>query len=466
MLIDEEPAQSRLVASYAAREGWRTLLIREPASAVTMLTRRDDNDPGAVCLDLTIAGDDGPIVVAELRSRRPAMPIIVIIRDTEPGKGVEAMRAGATDYLVKPVSPDALVQALRAAIKRQSWGDELALLSEKDRGLSDFDSMVGTTPSFRAALAIAAKAARGSTSLLIEGERGAGKERLLRAIHATSVRAAAPLRIVAAGCNAANSIESMLFGHEKDSFPGAFDQRVGLLQQCDGGIVFIDEVESLSPHVQARLLDFMQRGGVRPIGAQYSYRADVRLMAGSDTPLRERTSAGLFNPELLAALSPVAITLPPLRDRAGDIPALTQMFLVQIAEHSLSRPIGISEEALGLLTAYEWPGNVRQLKSTLFRAAIFCEKDVLEPDDFPSLSGKLEAAEIPKLPVAVPVGNPEVAIYTPDGNLRPLDEIEGDVIRLAIGLYRGRMTEVARRLGIGRSTLYRKLNELGIDNAA
>ena len=466
MLIDEDPAQSRLVASSAAREGWRTLLIREPGSAVTMLTRREDNDPGAVCLDLTVASDDGPVIIAELRSRRPTMPIMVIIDRAQRGKAIEALRAGATDYLVKPVAPDSLIQALRSAALRQSWGDELATLSEKHSVPGDFASMIGTTASFRTAIAAATKVARGSASLLVEGEPGTGKERLLRAVHAAGPRATAPLRIVNAGCNAANAMESVLFGHEKDSFPGAFDQRAGVLQQCDGGTVVIDQIECLSPHVQARLLDFIQRGGVRPIGAQYSYRADVRLMAASDTPLRERVDARQFSADLLAAISATTVTLPPLRERVVDIPDLARHFLAEISTHLLPRGVELGEEMPALLAAYDWPGNVRQLKSALFRAAMFCESDALSPEDFPTLCGKVRDTAAQATAPTQAGGQQGITLYTPDGNLRPLEEIEGDVIRLAIGHYRGRMTEVARRLGIGRSTLYRKLTELGIDNAA
>jgi DNA-binding NtrC family response regulator len=465
MLIDEEPAQSRLVASSAAREGWRTLLIREPGSAITMLTRREDNDPGAVCLDLSIAGDDGPVIIAELRSRRPTMPIIVIVDRSRSGRCIEALRAGATDYLIKPVAPDSLIQALRSAAQRPSWGDELAPLSEKHGVPDDFAAMIGATAAFRTTLATASKAARGTGTLLVEGEPGTGKEALLRAIHAASARAIGPLRFVNAGCNAANAIESVLFGHEKDSFPGAFDQRAGVLQQCDGGTVVIDQIECLSPHVQARLLDFLQRGGVRPIGAQYSYRVDVRLLAASDTPLRERVEARQFNADLLAAISGTRVTLPPLRERMSDIPDLARHFVNEISDYLRPGGVGIDDTVLSLLSEYDWPGNVRQLRSTLFRAGIFCENDVLSPEDFPALSNKLLDSAASAPPSAAGQGQ-GIPLYLPDGNLRPLEEIEGDIIRLAISHYRGRMTEVARRLGIGRSTLYRKLNELGIDNAA
>ena len=172
---------------------------------------------------------------------------------------------------------------------------------------------------------------------------------------------------------------------------------------------------------------------------------------------------GLFLPELYAALAPMTVKLPPLRQRTGDIPALARHFLARIGEQPGLRPLGITDGALALLGAYDWPGNVRQLQAVLFRAAVFCDGDALTADDFPQLSDLLGNGNSQQAPVQEGVG---VMLYTADGNLRPLEEIEADVIRLAIGHYRGRMTEVARRLGIGRSTLYRKLTDLGIGDAA
>jgi DNA-binding NtrC family response regulator len=329
----------------------------------------------------------------------------------------------------------------------------------------DFESMIGAAPNFRKALAVAAKAARGHGHVLIEGESGTGKEILVRAMHAASPRAKLPLRIVNIGGMPANSIESVLFGHEKGAFPGAFDRQIGALQHCDGATLALDEVDRLPLSVQERLLESIQRSDVRPIGARHSFRIDVRIIAASNLPLQDLVAGGHFLPGLLDALAPTKVELPPLRERTGDIPALTRFFLARIGEQPGLRELGITDGALSLLAAYDWPGNVRQLQAVLFRAAVFCDGDALTSEDFPQLLNILGTG-----PSTV-AGNPMqessgVMLYTPDGNLRPLEEIEADVIRLAIGLYRGRMTEVARRLGIGRSTLYRKLTELGIDNAA
>lgn len=464
MLIDDEPAQSRLITALAAREGWRTLVVRDSETAIATLGTRQGMQLGAIILDQWVPGDDACSLIAELRSRRPALPILMLTTSASPLLAVEAMRAGATDYMIKPVAPDRMMQALRMATTREAPRDELQPLTEKMPSTPDFDAMIGAAPTFRAALAVAAKAARGHGPVLIEGESGTGKEMLVRAVQAASPRAKAPFRLLNIGAIPSNSVESALFGHEKGAFPGAFDRHIGVLQHADGGTLALDEIDRLPMHVQQRLLEALQRGDVRPIGARHSFKVDVRLIAASNLPLKDMVAGGHFIPELLAALGHVTVQLPPLRERAGDISALARHFLARIGEQPGLRALGITDSALSLLAAYDWPGNVRQLQAVLFRAAVFCDGDALTADDFPQLSDMLGGEGVSQnANLQESVG---VMLYTPDGNLRPLEEIEADVIRLAIGHYRGRMTEVARRLGIGRSTLYRKLSDLGIDNAA
>jgi DNA-binding NtrC family response regulator len=462
MLVDDEPAQSRLISALTAREGWRTLVVRDAETAIATLGTRQGMQLAAIILDQWVPGDDACQLIAELKERRPALPILMLTTSASPLQAVEAMRAGATDYLVKPVAPDRLMQALRNATERETPKDELTPLTEKMPADLDFDSMIGASPPFRDALAKAAKAARGHTPVLIEGERGTGKEMLVRAMVSASPRTKAAFRIINVRSVPANSIESVLFGHEKNAFPGAFESQAGVLQSCDGGTIVFDEVDRLSPELQERLAEALAKGSVRPIGATHSFKIDIRTIATSNLPLADLVAGGSFHAGLLEALEGTRVVLPPLRERPGDIGALSRHFLTRIGDQPGLRSLGVTDAALRLLNAFDWPGNVRQLQAVLFRAAVFCDGEALTARDLPQLSeivGELGGSG----PAQEGVG---VQLYAPDGNLRPLEEIEADVIRLAIGHYRGRMTEVARRLGIGRSTLYRKLGDLGIENAA
>ena len=463
MLIDDEPAQCRLITALAAREGWRTVIARDSETAIAMLGTRQGMQLSAIVLDQWVPGDDACTLIAELKSRRPALPILMLTTSASPLLAVEAMRAGATDYLIKPVAPDRLLMALRAATTREKDGEELQPLTEKMPAVLDFDAMIGAAPNFRTALAVAAKAARAHTPVLIEGESGTGKEMLVRAMHAASPRSKAGLRFVNIGGIPANQVASVLFGHEKGAFPGAFDRHIGALQQADGATLVLDEIDRMPVSVQERFVAYLATGQVQPIGARHSFRIDVRLFAASNTPLAELVALDEYRAELAAALAGAKVVLPPLRERAGDLAALARHFLARIGDQPGLRPLGITDGALKLLSAYDWPGNVRQLQAVLFRAAVFCDGDALTAQDFPHLSSLLGGEQQDNAMVQEGVG---VMLYTQDGNLRPLEDIEADVIRLAIGHYRGRMTEVARRLGIGRSTLYRKLSDLGIESAA
>jgi DNA-binding NtrC family response regulator len=440
--------------------------MSDAETAIAMLGTREGMQLSAILLDQWVPGDDACSLIAELKERRPALPILMLTTSASPLLAVEAMRAGASDYLVKPIAPDRLMEALRSVTTRAAPRDELAPLTEKMSASLDFDAMIGTAPQFRTALAQAAKAARGHGHVLIEGETGTGKEMLMRAMYAASPRAKMPLRIINIASIPQNSIESVLFGHEPNAFPGAFDRQIGALQHCDGGTLILDEVDRLPEAVQRRLNDALETGIIRPVGAAHGFRVDVRLLSASNISIAQLAGGGLFDPALADRLAATRITLPPLRDRTGDIPALTRHFLGRIGEQPGLNHLSVSDAALALLAAYDWPGNVRQLQSVLFRAAVYCEGNSLTDESFPQLSEMLGAQGGMVASASSLHDGVGVMLYTEDGNLRPLEEIEADVIRLAIGHYRGRMTEVARRLGIGRSTLYRKLSDLGIDNAA
>jgi DNA-binding NtrC family response regulator len=473
MLIDDEPAQRRLVSALASRAGWRTIFAGDGETGIAMLGTQDGMQLDAILLDQYSPDYDPADLIRDIRERRPALPILVLTAHNNVAVAVEAMRAGATDYLSKPIAPDRLLAALNATLADGANAGELRPLTEKITAPLSFEDVVGSAPQFRAALAIAAKAARARVPVLIEGESGVGKDVIARAIHAASPRYRQAMVTVNCGAIPANLVESELFGHERGAFTGAFDRHVGKFASADMGTIFLDEVSEMPLDAQVKLLRVLQDGEVQPIGARRPIHVDVRVIAATNKRLVEEIESGRFREDLYYRLNVVQLTVPPLRERMGDIPALCRHLLARIATQPGMRGLGLTDEALSLLMQHGWPGNVRQLQNALFRAAVLCEGDALTPQDFPQIAQQIRAQHAGEVHPLRPRSAPQphrdgagITLFEGDGHVRQLAEIEADVIRLAIGHYRGRMTEVARRLGIGRSTLYRKLAELGIDSAA
>jgi DNA-binding NtrC family response regulator len=338
------------------------------------------------------------------------------------------------------------------------------------------------------------RAAASNIPVLILGESGVGKEVIARAIHGESERAGRPIIAVNCGAIPANLVESILFGHEKGAFTGAHDRHLGKFQEADGGTLFLDEVGELPLDVQVKLLRVLQESEVDPVGSKRPVKVDVRIVAATNKDLAALVEAGQFREDLFYRLNVFPIDAPPLRTRKDDIPALVKHFVTRINSEENKRVLGAAPQTLAMLSHYDWPGNVRQLENTIFRAVVLCDGDFLMPEDFPHVQAALpdfvtksapalpEATE-PALPVAanamdvaaLPVAansdllmaaiesGDGVAIFDPAGHLRTLEQIERDLIEYAIDLYAGHMTEVARRLGIGRSTLYRKLKEYDLE---
>ncbi|GAA3890238.1 sigma-54 dependent transcriptional regulator [Sphingomonas limnosediminicola] len=469
LLFDTDADERRLISAIASRAGWSVVGAPDEESAAALLGGPHGRDVRAALIG-SWDTDRGPQMISALRAKREKLPVIVLSHGESVSIAVDAMRAGASDFLVRPVAPERLIEALAANADRRKAVGELAPVSEKLAPVLALEQLVGAAPEFRAALAVAAKGARNRLPILIIGEPGTGKETIARAIHAASLRAKGPLLTLDCKAIAANIIDSELFGHEKGAFPGAFTPKTGKLVQADTGTLLLDEIGALPPETQERLDRMLATGEVRPVGLNGSQSVDVRIIATSSNPLPEDFHAGLAE-----RIGATTVTLPPLRDRSGDIPSLARHFLNRLSDQTGLRPLSIGNDALAVLMRYGWPGNVRQLAGVLFRAALQCDGQSLTAEHFPhiAIQSRYTARRTDFSPTLSEArseealaASPGVTLYTSEGHLRPLEEIEADIIRLAIGHYRGSMTEVARRLGIGRSTLYRKLGDLGIDTAA
>jgi DNA-binding NtrC family response regulator len=469
LLVDADAAERRAVSAIAARAGWSVVGASCSESAVGLLQGPHGREVQAALLGSWDEAS-GPGMIRALRSDRPSLPVIVLADGGSVALAVDAMRAGASDFLVKPVAAERLLEALAANGDRRRAEGELAPLSEKLAPALSLEELIGAAPDFRVALAIAAKSARSRLPVLIVGEPGSGKETIARAIHAASLRAKAPMIEVDCKAVPSNIIDSELFGHAAGAFPGAFSERVGRMVEADGGTLLLDEIGSLPLETQEALDRVLATGEVRPVGCNGSNSVDVRIIATSSRPLPAD-----FNSALAERIAATTVAVPALRERSGDIPALTRHFLARFAEQPGMRSLSIGNDALAVLMRYGWPGNVRQLAGVLFRAALHSDGSALNSEHVPHIaiqsrftgrSNDVSPDITQASSDAALAGSPSVTIFRPDGHLRSLEDIEADLIRLAIGHYRGRMTEVARRLGIGRSTLYRKLGELGIDTAA
>ena len=469
LLVEADAGERRHLTAIAARAGWSVVGAACAETALGLLQGPQGREVRTAILAMWDR-DDGPALIEALRREVPQLPIIVLADGGSIALAVDAMRAGASDFLAKPVAPERMLDALAVHADRRRAHGELAPVSEKNAPDLSLEQLVGAAPDFRAALAVAAKAARNRLPILIIGEPGSGKETFARAIHSASLRARGPLVSVDCKAVAANIIDSILFGHVPGAFPGAFSERIGRLVEADGGTLLLDEVGDLPLETQRKLDRMLATGEVRPVGCNGSNSVDVRIIACSSRALDDK-----FNPDLAARLSATTVTLPALRNRSGDIPALARHLLGRLSSEPGMRSLSVGNDALAVLMRYGWPGNVRQLSGVLFRAALQADGRTLTAEDFPHIAiqsrfnGRRSdgATDIGKASTdAALAGAGQVTLYLQDGHLRSLEDIEADIIRLAIGHYRGRMTEVARRLGIGRSTLYRKLGELGIDTAA
>jgi DNA-binding NtrC family response regulator len=301
---------------------------------------------------------------------------------------------------------------------------------------------------------------------------------IARAIQGSSDRSGKPFVTLNCGAIPENLIESILFGHEKGSFTGATDKHLGKFQEADSGTLFLDEIGELRLDMQVKLLRALQEGEVDPVGSKRPVKVDVRIISATNRDLAELTREGRFREDLYYRLNVFPIVIPPLRDRHEDIPALARHFIERFAAEEHKGVAGLTPEAGDLLERFEWPGNVRQLENTIFRAVVLCDGSLLDVCDFPQIAAAMgvEARTRRAMPDAPVYGSSSARAATQPmtspyallavdgaGHMRKLEDVEAEIIRLAISRYDGHMSEVARRLGIGRSTLYRKLKELGLE---
>jgi DNA-binding NtrC family response regulator len=477
LVVDDDPTQRRLIQAVLERDGFAVAQAESGDAAIQRLTTGGAAD--VILLDLQMPGLSGQDTLKELRARGFGQPVIVLTASGGVDTVVKAMQAGAQDFMVKPASPERITVSLRNALSMGDMKTEVDRLKKHAGGRTTFDDLIGASPPMVMVKRMGERAAKSSIPILITGESGVGKEVIARAVHGSSDRAGKPFVAVNCGAIPANLVESILFGHEKGSFTGASDKHLGKFQEANGGTLFLDEVGELPLDMQVKLLRALQESEIDPIGSKRSIKVDVRIVSATNRDLALAAKEGTFREDLYYRLNVFPIEAPALRERREDIPLLVEAFVRRFNIEEGKRVAGASPETLACLTAFDWPGNVRQLENAVYRAIVLADAPYLQPHDFPAISGVMApppeavgAPDLPKMPPLLPSAEQLLAEMPKDapvqildarGHLRKLEDIERDLIQLAIEIYAGHMSEVARRLGIGRSTLYRKVRDSGLE---
>ena len=473
LVVDDDPTQRRLVQAVLEREGYAVVHAESGGEAIDRLTKGGGAD--VVLLDMVMPGMSGLEALAEIRTAGVTTPVIVLTANGGIETVVKAMQAGAQDFFIKPASPERILVGIRNALQMTQLTAEVGRLKKHVSGRTRFEDLVGDSQPMKLVKAFGARAAKSSIPVLITGESGVGKEVIARALHGASDRAGKPFVAVNCGALPANLIESILFGHEKGAFTGATDKHPGKFAEANGGTLFLDEIGELPLDMQVKLLRALQEGEIDPVGAKRSVKVDVRIVSATNRDPAQQVKDGLFREDLYYRLNVFPIEAPALRERREDIPALIDHFIARFNVEEGKRVIAASAETLALLTAFDWPGNVRQLENSVYRAIVLADAPYLQPHDFPAISGvampfaptepAADKAETGAYADLAPLPDQPIRILDDRGHLRTLDDIERDLIQHAIEVYAGHMSEIARRLGIGRSTLYRKVREQGLEGS-
>jgi len=493
LIVDDDPVQRRILEELIKRLGYEAKTADGGEAAIAALKGPSAGGFALVVLDLVMPDLDGMGVLERMRDEQIRVPVIVQTAHGGIDTAVSAMRAGAVDFVVKPVSAERLSVSIKSALKVNALEGEIGRIRRRMEGTFTFKDIITKSPEMLRVIQLGERAAASNIPIVIEGESGVGKEIVARAIQGSSPRRGKPFVTVNCGAIPQNLVESVLFGHEKGSFTGATDKHTGKFVEADGGTLFLDEVTDLPLDAQVKLLRAIQEGEVDRVGGKKAIKVDIRIISATNRNMLELVREGKFREDLYYRLNVFPIFVPPLRARREDVPELVKLFITRCAAEEGKRIDGIEADALVMLQRFDWPGNVRQLENAVFRAVVLATGLKLTLNEFPQIAVQLgepvevaaappRAAEQTAMPApdhAPPVGAsvlaPPYAIglsgdavraLDEQGQVRTLQEIEADVIRFALDHYNGRMSEVARRLKIGRSTLYRKLREHGLEERA
>ena len=449
-LVDDDAAIRELLSFIVTAGGYQT----EAFSSGREVLACAEPAPDAVLLDLMMPEVDGEAVLKELKRRHPRLPVIILTADNDVRRAVQVTKAGAYDYLTKPVDQERLLTTLDRALSHRDLEAEVARLKEQLGERFGVHQIVGSSAAMRRVYDQIERVLTSDITVFVHGESGTGKELVAKAIHFGSLRSDGPFVDVNCAAIPEGLQESELFGHEKGAFTGAVASHPGKFEQAQGGTVFLDEVGEMSPAAQARLLRVLQERTLQRVGGTRKVDLDVRVISASNRDLVQMVGEGSFRQDLYYRLVVFPIELPPLRRRRDDIPLLVEHFLAKHAQDAGRRISRVEPAALDRLTRYDWPGNVRELENVVHRSLLVADGSELRAADLP-----------PHLEPAADLGGAASREPLGDDGVLKLEELERRAIENAVEAAAGNLSDAARRLGIGRSTLYRKLEQYGIKPA-
>ncbi len=444
-MVEDDDSLRVTQAMYLKREGFQVTAVGSGGEA---LRRIATDQFQAVVTDLRLDETDGLQILAAVKERSPETEVILITGFGSVDTAVEAMKAGAYDYITKPVDPDDLVITLRKAVERRQLRRQVAYLQKEIAQQAGLGHIVAASPEMRQIMNLVHQLAQNDATVLIEGESGTGKELMAKYIHHSGRRAGGPFVAINCGAMPENLLESELFGHVKGAFTGAIKEKKGLFEVADSGSLLLDEIGETSPGFQVKLLRVLEDGTFRRVGGTNEHRVNVRIIAASNKDLGRLVQEGNFRRDLYYRLKVIPIYLPPLRKRVTDIRPLAEHFVARYADHMGRRQSFLSAEAVELLEAHAWPGNVRELENAIERALIFCQGPELRPADLP-----LEACAPPVNEFGLPGVGDDMSLVA----------VETKHILSVLEQCQWNRTRAARELGIGYNTLWRKMNKYGIE---
>lgn len=449
LIVDDDPAHRLMLTTLLGEWGYR---VHEADGGLSAVHKVQEQPFDAVIMDVRMPDMDGIEATRHIHRYNPALPVIILTAFSSVPSAVEALKAGAYDYLTKPLDFDALRLALNRALEHTQLRTENQELREQ---LARFrlPEIIGKSPAMERLVELLALVAPSEATVLITGESGTGKGLVARAIHANSRRSHGPLVEVNCAALPENLVETELFGHDKGAFTGAERARRGRFAQADGGTIFLDEVGELSLPMQAKLLRVLQDGQIQRVGSDQPITVDVRIIAATNRDLEGMVREGTFREDLFYRLNVVTVEMPPLRQRKEDIPVLVDHFLRSFSSKNKKTVRGITPRAMDLMLRYDWPGNVRELENVMERAVILLRGDYVTEAELPLHLQRFAPPEASRQEDEAALENGE------PGSAMTLAEMERRLIEKVLEETGGNKSEAARRLGITRRTLKLKLKK-------